>query len=284
MNGCQWKHLAMVFPGAFSYILNSNLWGDLRWVMGDFNCPWQLVYKQLGCSNNNVTWLRPSYRYNHQVTCQLLSGCISHLLVHMYLHLLVHAYLHLLVHVYLHLLVHVYLHLHVYECTANPPHNPCTQTQSSPSTRQSGPVERDSSNSYSCGRLSMRGGERGPFYLVSMPGEVKDPTKGVNVWTAVNSLTLEKENSDNKSLQYVSPKPVCLQTATFYNNNVAWQKPQYNHRVRWYIRWCSCLFRYMLEKGTTCWNLLGTHQVLVRYYMFTTCIANADDRAKLFWT
>ena len=28
----------------------------------------------------------------------------------------------------------------------------------------------------------------GPFYLVSMPGEVKDPTQGVNVKLAVDSL------------------------------------------------------------------------------------------------
>ena len=42
----------------------------------------------------------------------------------------------------------------------------------------------------------------GPFYLVSMPGEVKDPTQGVNVsWTPHSSL--EKDNSLNHSC--VSP-------------------------------------------------------------------------------
>ena len=34
----------------------------------------------------------------------------------------------------------------------------------------------------------------GPFYLVSMPGEVKDPTQGVNVYAVVDSLIL-KDNS-----------------------------------------------------------------------------------------
>ena len=34
----------------------------------------------------------------------------------------------------------------------------------------------------------------GPFYLVSMPGEVKDHTQGVNVSPVVDSLILEKEN------------------------------------------------------------------------------------------
>ena len=32
----------------------------------------------------------------------------------------------------------------------------------------------------------------GPFYLVSMPGEVKDPTKRVNVQPVVDSTTLSK--------------------------------------------------------------------------------------------
>ena len=32
----------------------------------------------------------------------------------------------------------------------------------------------------------------GPFYLVSIPGEVKDPTKGLNVQPIVNSLILER--------------------------------------------------------------------------------------------
>ena len=39
----------------------------------------------------------------------------------------------------------------------------------------------------------------GPFYLVSMPGEVKDPMQG-NGKTVVDSLTLEKETSENKPL------------------------------------------------------------------------------------
>ena len=41
----------------------------------------------------------------------------------------------------------------------------------------------------------------GPFYLVSMPGEVKYPTQGVNVYPVVDSLILEKNNSSvNQSL------------------------------------------------------------------------------------
>ena len=51
----------------------------------------------------------------------------------------------------------------------------------------------------------------GPFYLVSMPGEVKDPTQGVNVkpvsWTPHSNL--EKDNSLNHSC--VSPKMGCLE-------------------------------------------------------------------------
>ena len=38
---------------------------------------------------------------------------------------------------------------------------------------------------------------RWSFYLVSMPGEVKDPTQVVNVQPVVNSLILEKDNSKN---------------------------------------------------------------------------------------
>ena len=34
----------------------------------------------------------------------------------------------------------------------------------------------------------------GPFCLVSMPGEVKDPTQGVNVKPVVDSLILEKNS------------------------------------------------------------------------------------------
>ena len=37
----------------------------------------------------------------------------------------------------------------------------------------------------------------GPFYLVSMPGEIKDPTQGVNVQTEVDSLILEKDNYED---------------------------------------------------------------------------------------
>ena len=48
----------------------------------------------------------------------------------------------------------------------------------------------------------------GPFYLVSMPGEVKDPTQGVNVQTVVDSLTLDKDNSENQPRQYSSHKRV----------------------------------------------------------------------------
>ena len=33
----------------------------------------------------------------------------------------------------------------------------------------------------------------GPFYLVSMPGEVKDPTQGNGKKTVMDSLTLEKD-------------------------------------------------------------------------------------------
>ena len=35
----------------------------------------------------------------------------------------------------------------------------------------------------------------GPSYLVSMPGDVKGPTQGVNVQPVVDSLILEKDNS-----------------------------------------------------------------------------------------
>ena len=35
----------------------------------------------------------------------------------------------------------------------------------------------------------------GPFDLVSMPGKVKDPTQGVNVYPVVDSLIRERENS-----------------------------------------------------------------------------------------
>ena len=33
----------------------------------------------------------------------------------------------------------------------------------------------------------------GPFYLVSMAGELKDPTQGVNVQSAVDSTTVREE-------------------------------------------------------------------------------------------
>ena len=46
----------------------------------------------------------------------------------------------------------------------------------------------------------------GPFYLVSMPGEVKDPTS--LHWTPHSSL--EKDNSLNHS-RCVSPKMGCLE-------------------------------------------------------------------------
>ena len=45
----------------------------------------------------------------------------------------------------------------------------------------------------------------GPFYLVSMPGEEKDPTQGVNV---VDSHIPEKDNS------CVSPSLGCLEETT----------------------------------------------------------------------
>jgi len=48
----------------------------------------------------------------------------------------------------------------------------------------------------------------GPFYLVSMPGEVKDHTQGVNVQHVVDSLILEKDNS------CVSPSLCCLEETT----------------------------------------------------------------------
>ena len=47
----------------------------------------------------------------------------------------------------------------------------------------------------------------GPFYLVSMPGEVKDHTQGVNVKPVVDSLILE----DNSC---VSPSLGCLEETT----------------------------------------------------------------------
>ena len=47
----------------------------------------------------------------------------------------------------------------------------------------------------------------GPFCLVSMPGEVKDPTQGVNVLPVVDSLILE----DNSC---VSPSLCCLEETT----------------------------------------------------------------------
>ena len=52
----------------------------------------------------------------------------------------------------------------------------------------------------------------GPFYLVSMPGEVKDPTQGVNLsWTPHSNL--EKDNSLKTTqglCKCVSPKMGCL--------------------------------------------------------------------------
>ena len=33
----------------------------------------------------------------------------------------------------------------------------------------------------------------GPFFLVSMPGEVKDPTEGINIYPVVDSLNLERQ-------------------------------------------------------------------------------------------
>ena len=51
----------------------------------------------------------------------------------------------------------------------------------------------------------------GPFYMVSMPGEVKYPTQGVNRQILCRALhvTLEKDNSLNHSC--VSPKMGCLE-------------------------------------------------------------------------
>ena len=50
----------------------------------------------------------------------------------------------------------------------------------------------------------------GPFYLVTMPGEVKDPTQGVNVsWTPHSNL--EKDNSLKTTQDCVSPKMGCLE-------------------------------------------------------------------------
>ena len=49
---------------------------------------------------------------------------------------------------------------------------------------------------------------RGPFCLVSMPGEVKDPTQGINVQPVVDSLIVEKDNS------CVSPSLGCLEETT----------------------------------------------------------------------
>ena len=43
----------------------------------------------------------------------------------------------------------------------------------------------------------------GPFYLVSMPGEVKDPTHRVNVYTVVDSLVLEDNSCVRASLGYL---------------------------------------------------------------------------------
>ena len=51
----------------------------------------------------------------------------------------------------------------------------------------------------------------GPFYLVSMPGEVKDPTRGYMCnlsWTPHSNL--EKDNS-LKNHSCVSPKMGCLE-------------------------------------------------------------------------
>ena len=48
----------------------------------------------------------------------------------------------------------------------------------------------------------------GPFYPVSMTGEVKDHTHGVNVQYVVDSQILEKENS------CVSPSLGCLEETT----------------------------------------------------------------------
>ena len=48
----------------------------------------------------------------------------------------------------------------------------------------------------------------GPFYLVSMPEEVKDPTQGVNALPVVDSLILEKDNSEHQARQCSSHKHV----------------------------------------------------------------------------
>ena len=48
----------------------------------------------------------------------------------------------------------------------------------------------------------------GPFYLVSIPAEVKDPTQEVNVQPVVGSLILEKNNS------CISPSLDCLEETT----------------------------------------------------------------------
>ena len=47
----------------------------------------------------------------------------------------------------------------------------------------------------------------GPFYPVSMPGEVKYPTLGVNVEPVIDSLILEKNSC-------VSPSLGCLEETT----------------------------------------------------------------------
>ena len=49
----------------------------------------------------------------------------------------------------------------------------------------------------------------GPFYLVSMPGEVKDPAHGENVQPVVDVTFLEENNSFNHSC--VSPSVGCLE-------------------------------------------------------------------------
>ena len=47
-----------------------------------------------------------------------------------------------------------------------------------------------------------------PFYLVSTPGEVKDPTQGVNVQRILDSLILKKDNF------CISPSLCCLEETT----------------------------------------------------------------------
>ena len=49
---------------------------------------------------------------------------------------------------------------------------------------------------------------RWSFYLMSMPGEVKRPHTGVIVYPVVDSVILEKGNSENQARQYSSHRHV----------------------------------------------------------------------------